>query len=190
MTIQMTLALRYLGGRKLRTFLTTLAIVFGVLVLFGMNIIAPSMLKALQANEMAISGQVDTTITHVSGDAFDYSIYNQVSRVEGVSAAAAYLERTVNLPADFFDQNAASTDKVTTLVLEGIDPESARSVRAYPVMTGRFLTGNDTQSAVITPIFGRSALAQGRGYFGHSSYPGGNRPDGGRVTAGEHHSRK
>ena len=41
MNIQFTLAARYLSGRKLRTFLTTLAVVFGVLVLFGMNIVLP-----------------------------------------------------------------------------------------------------------------------------------------------------
>ena len=36
MGIQFTLATRYLWGRKLRTFLTTIAIIFGVLVIFGM----------------------------------------------------------------------------------------------------------------------------------------------------------
>ncbi|HRQ32875.1 MAG TPA: hypothetical protein PLM89_07210 [Anaerolineales bacterium] len=50
MNIQLTLAYRYLSGRKLRTFLTTLAVIFGVLVIFGMNIILPTMIAALQAN--------------------------------------------------------------------------------------------------------------------------------------------
>ena len=35
LTLQLTLAARYLWGRKLRTFLTTLAIVFGAWVIFG-----------------------------------------------------------------------------------------------------------------------------------------------------------
>jgi putative ABC transport system permease protein len=39
MTLQIMLALRYLNGRKLRTFLTTLAVMFGVLIIFSMNLI-------------------------------------------------------------------------------------------------------------------------------------------------------
>ena len=56
MNLQLTLAIRYLAGRKLRTLLTTLAVVFGVLVIFGMNIILPTMSAALQANAMAARG--------------------------------------------------------------------------------------------------------------------------------------
>jgi putative ABC transport system permease protein len=51
------------GGRKLRTFLTTLAIVFGAWLIFGINILMPTMLKAFEANMLAASGQVDVTIT-------------------------------------------------------------------------------------------------------------------------------
>jgi putative ABC transport system permease protein len=43
LTLQPTLAARYLWGRKLRTFLTTLAIVFGVWVIFSMNILTRSL---------------------------------------------------------------------------------------------------------------------------------------------------
>ena len=67
MNIQLTLATRYLAGRKLRTFLTTLAIIFGVLLIFGMNTVLPSILAALQANVQGAEGKVDFTITNVSG---------------------------------------------------------------------------------------------------------------------------
>ena len=70
MGIQFTLATRYLWGRKLRTFLTTIAIIFGVVVIFGMNILLPTMLSAFQSGLLSASGQVDVVITHVSGDAF------------------------------------------------------------------------------------------------------------------------
>lgn len=63
LTLQLTLAARYLWGRKLRTFLTTLAIVFGAWLIFAMNILMPTMLKAFQVNMLAASGQVDVTIT-------------------------------------------------------------------------------------------------------------------------------
>ncbi len=64
MNLQFTLAWRYLAGRKLRTFLTTLAVIFGVMVIFGMNIILPSMVAAFQANALAAGGVVDVSITH------------------------------------------------------------------------------------------------------------------------------
>ena len=41
-------------GRKLRTFLTTLAIVFGAWLIFGMGILMPTMLKAFAAISTAL----------------------------------------------------------------------------------------------------------------------------------------
>jgi putative ABC transport system permease protein len=87
MHLQLTLAARYLWGRKLRTSLTTLAIVFGALVIFGMNVLLPTMLQAFQANMLAASGQVDVTITHESGEAFSRTVLNQIRAMEGVRTA-------------------------------------------------------------------------------------------------------
>jgi putative ABC transport system permease protein len=76
--LNITLATRYLWGRKLRTFLTTLAITFGTLVIFSMNLMLPTMMKALQSNMMAASGQVDITITHSSGESFSSKVLKEV----------------------------------------------------------------------------------------------------------------
>jgi putative ABC transport system permease protein len=57
MNLQLTLAARYLAGRKLRTALTTLAIIFGVLLIFGMNTVLPTMIAALQANVQGADGK-------------------------------------------------------------------------------------------------------------------------------------
>ena len=70
MNLQLTLAARYLAGRKLRTALTTLAIIFGVLLIFGMNTVLPTMIAALQANVQGAEGEVDFSITNVTGEAF------------------------------------------------------------------------------------------------------------------------
>ena len=43
MSFQLSLAAHYLWGRKLRSFLTTLAIVIGVMVIFGMGSVLPTM---------------------------------------------------------------------------------------------------------------------------------------------------
>lgn len=150
MNLQLTLAARYLAGRKLRTFLTTLAVVFGVLMIFGMNIILPTMLTSLQANAMAAQGVVDLTISHASGDAFPQDVLAKVQAVDGVRAAAASLKRTINLPADFYDRDPARPDTITVLNLLGIDPYAARTVRVYQLMDGRYLRDGDGASALIS----------------------------------------
>jgi len=158
MNLQITLAMRYLGGRKLRTFLTTLAIVFGVLVIFGMNTILPSMLSAFQANMIAAAGQVDATIEHKTGEAFSPNMLDKVGAVPGVRSVSGMLERTVNLPADYFDHDAATADRYTALSLIGIDPAQAQTIHAYLVKEGRFLESSDSASAVIS-----KTLAEGAG---------------------------
>lgn len=70
MNLQFTLAARYLAGRKLRTALTTLAVTFGVMVIFSMNTILPTMMGALQSNVQGAEGAVDFTITSSARDSF------------------------------------------------------------------------------------------------------------------------
>lgn len=149
MNMQLTLALRYLSGRKLRTFLTTLAIMFGVLIIFGMNIILPTMLEAMQANILAASGQVDLTITRVIGDHFDQDLVSVVLETEGIRGASGTFNRTINLPAGYFDDLHGQA-AIPALTLIGIDPENISSVRSYPLQDGRFLQTGDTRSVVIS----------------------------------------
>jgi putative ABC transport system permease protein len=150
MNLQMTLAARYLGGRKLRTALTTLAVIFGVLLVFGMNTILPAMVTALQANIQGMQGNVDFTITNISGGSFSTDVAARLQGLDGVRAASASLQRTVNLPADFADGNPARPDTLTAVNLIGITPEAARSIRAYAILHGRFLEASDSASAVIS----------------------------------------
>ncbi len=151
MNLQLTLAWRYLNGRKLRTFLTTLAVVFGVMVIFGMNIILPTMLQAFQANIMAAGGMVDVTITHQSGSGFPANVAHKLDGIAGIRATSVTLERTVNLPADFVDGDPTRPDRVTALSLTGLDPATAQSLQAYLIQQpGRFLRADDTNATVIS----------------------------------------
>jgi len=150
MTLQWTLAARYLGARKLRTALTTLAVVFGVLVTFGTNAILPAITEAFRANLLAAAGQVDLTITHRANSRFPLAVLESVRSVDGVAAASGSLNRTVNLPVDFFDGDPAHPDTVTAVALVGIDPVQAQGLRAYPILTGRFLEVDDPGAAVIS----------------------------------------
>jgi len=149
MNLQFTLAMRYLSGRKLRTTLTTLAIVFGVLVIFGMNLVLPAFMSAFQANMMAMADKVDATITHKAGAPFPLEIVGQILDVDGVRAASGSLNRTINLPLDYFDHDPNKPDRITALSLTGLDLDSVHTVRAYTVVEGRFLELDDTVSVVI-----------------------------------------
>ncbi len=150
MNLSMTMASRYLAGRKLRTFLTTLAVVFGVLVIFGMNIVLPSMLQSMKANTMAVSGAVDVTITHITSDVFPTDTITKLNEIDGISAISATLTRTINIPADYFDQDTKKVDRITSLILIGTDPISAKSLHSYPMQSGRFLQTDDQKAVVIS----------------------------------------
>ena len=142
---QINLAKNYLMGRKLRSVLTTLAVVIGTLLIFSMNIMLPTMIQSFQANIQAISGQVDVTISQKTGEAFSRNMVNKVNAVPGVKAISGSLSRAVNIPAGYFKDNS-----ITVLSLTGIIPQSAEKLRRYPIKEGRFLSGGDTHSTVIT----------------------------------------
>jgi putative ABC transport system permease protein len=146
----LTLATRYLFGRPLRTALTTLAIVFGVLVIFGMNTLLPAFINAFQANAMALAEQSDATITSKTGEAFPLSVADTVAGVAGVSAVSARLERPLNLPPDYFDRDPATPDRVASVSLVGGDPDTLRAMGFYTVDQGRFITAEDEGVAVIS----------------------------------------
>jgi putative ABC transport system permease protein len=150
MNIQLTLARRYLGGRKLRTFLTTLAIVFGVLVIVGMNSLLPAFTRAFQTNVLAAAGQVDATVTLKTSDAFDAGVAGRVAGVEGVRVVSGLLNRTVNLPSDYLDGDPALPDPVNALSLVGLAVAQATALHAYNVTDGRFLEEGDADVAVIS----------------------------------------
>ncbi len=85
MRFQLKPAVRYLSEHKLRTFLTTLVIVIGVMVRFGMGILLPSMNDALNKSLLAASGQVDLMITHNTGETFSATTLNKIKDTKGIA---------------------------------------------------------------------------------------------------------
>jgi len=150
MNLQFTLAARYLTGRKLRTTLTTLATIFGITLIFGMNAVLPTMIGAMQANVQGAEGETDFTITNLTGDSFPAGAASPLNQIDGVRAVASSLERTINLPADFVDHDPSRPDRIIAVNLVGVISEEARTVRAYPIVEGRYLNDADTASTVIT----------------------------------------
>jgi len=157
MSLYFTLAARYLFGRKLRTTLTTLAIVFGVLLIFGMNTVLPAFIAAFQANAMALAGQTDATITNKTGEAFPMDVAQTVANTEGVRQISAKLERGLNLPADYFDNDPATPDRVSAVSLVGGNPEELQATGYYNIEEGRFITTDDEGMAVIAKSLAEAA---------------------------------
>jgi putative ABC transport system permease protein len=146
MRFQMILAGKYMRGRKLRTFLTTLAIVIGVMVISAMGILAPTMSQAFNQSLLAASGQTDVMITHKTGEAFAATTLNKIKSLPGIAVMAGSLERTINLPPDFYGKNST----ISALSLVGIDPKVAPSLHDYSITQGRFLQPGDGTAAVIS----------------------------------------
>ena len=149
MNFQITLALRYLAGRRLRTVLTTLAIVFGILLIFGMNSILPAFINSFTTNVMAMEGHVDISVTSKINSAFPESVLETVRGVDGVTVAAGTLERAISLPVDYVDNDPATPDRVTSITLVGGIPDDIRSISAFNIIEGRFLEAGDEAAAVI-----------------------------------------
>ncbi len=141
MRVSLKLAWRYLWGRKLRTALTTLAVVLGVAVLFGMNSILPTFLATFQKSLLTSSGKVDLSVSSESGDTFTSAVLATVGSVAGIDVASPSLHRNAALPANKFDVGQVS--------VAGIDPASAMKLHDYTVVQGRFLQSRDANVVVI-----------------------------------------
>lgn len=139
------MALRYLSGRKLRTVLTTLAIVFGVGLIFAMNLVLPGMKDAFRRTMLAASGNVDLSIRSVTGEAFaPEQPLSAVSGVKNVEAVTGSLRRQFSLP-----KGKASLGDTSQIELVGVDPATVTQVRHYSLAEGHFLQPGDTGKVVI-----------------------------------------
>ena len=146
MNLQLTLAARYLWGRKLRTFLTTLAIVIGVMVIMGTGIYLPTFMDAFQKSMLSASGQTDVMITHKTGEAFSTSVLNRVKTMGGIRVIAGAIDRAINLPPNFYGRDV----DLAGISIVGIDPNLAPQLRDYTITQGRFLRQGDGNVAVIS----------------------------------------
>ena len=78
--------------------LTTLAIVFGVAVIFGVNTLLPSLLNVINAGEVGATGQAQISINSAGGEAFDTNVLDSVRQTNGVAAASPMFRRAIVLP--------------------------------------------------------------------------------------------
>ncbi len=141
MNMQLRMAARYLWGRKLRTFMTTLAIVLGVMLVFGLNGLLPAFTNAFRRNMLATAGQVDLTVSSETRSGFDSAVLSDVQSVEGITHAIGLLQRNALLPAG---------EAVSTLTVTGVDAATVQDIRAFTVANGRFLQSDDSNAMLIS----------------------------------------
>jgi putative ABC transport system permease protein len=157
MNIQLTLAARYLLGRKLRTFLTTLAVIFGVMIIFGLNGVIPAFVESFRQNMLAAAGKMDLTVTSETDSAFGLDILEKVRQVDGIAHATGSLRHNVTLPSEQ-QANILSGKSlagkggtaVSAVTVAGIDPATAQFVRTFNFVSGSFWQEGDLDVMVIT----------------------------------------
>ncbi len=145
MRLSLTLAWRYLRGRGARSLLTTLAVLFGVMLTFGLNGILPAMVDAFTHNLLAAAGKVDLTVTSAYNQPFKPDVVDKVLAVPQVAAASPGVQRTAPLPrsAD------APADALAQLVVIGTDVATAGKIHDFPLAAGRMLAPGDDTSVVL-----------------------------------------
>jgi putative ABC transport system permease protein len=144
--VQFKLAWRYLRGRGARTLLTTLAVVFGVMLIFGLNGIMPPLMNAFTRNLLSTAGKIDASITSTFGDPFPSSVLDKVANVPGVAAATPEIQRPVPLAPR---AGVATADQVAQVNVIGVDPATVSRVRDFPVTSGRALQVGDGNVVVL-----------------------------------------
>jgi putative ABC transport system permease protein len=154
MNLEARLAWRYLTNRKLRTFLTTLAIILGVMIMFGMGSILQPMRLAFNQTTMAAANLVDLSISQVDGNSFSPVVLDTVQGIQGISRATGALQRNVILPLALGGSDS-SLNGVNTLTVTGMDPTTAQTVRSFSLSSGAFLTPGHNDEVVITDSIAR-----------------------------------
>lgn len=153
MSIQLTLAARYLMGRKLRTFLTTLAVILGVMIIFGLNGMLVTMTTTFRQNMLATAGYVDLTVTSASENPFDAAALDTVRQVAGIAYSSGILRLNLLLPTDQkVDQppsKFSSASSVGAVTVVGVDPDAVTHIHSFAPTSGRFLTDDDENADVI-----------------------------------------
>jgi putative ABC transport system permease protein len=142
----MRMAWQYLQGRRLRTALTTLSIVFGVALIFAINLVLPPFMDAFKQSVSAVTG-ADLSITTVSGESFaPETVVSRVTGVQHVQAVTGILHRQFALPKHNASDPFGSIGQIDLI---GVDPANIESVHPFAMSEGRFLRTGDSGKAVL-----------------------------------------
>ena len=146
--------------------MTILSIVIGVMIMFGLNGIAPAMKEVFISNTQSVAlSEVDLHVTRQDGSFFRQEYEGNVGAVPGVESTAAMVLQAVNLPPDHYftpDGNDVSSIQVygidTSITDETYNVVTAAGRR---VISGRNLQPGDTgQLVLISEQFDRPVFIE------------------------------
>jgi len=155
---ELPLAISYLKGRPIRSIMTILSIVIGVMMMFGLNGMAPALQDLFISNtqSMALSN-VDLYITRRDGSFFRQEYEQNVAAVEGIESTSSMIARAVAVPSDQY--YTADGKEITTIQVYGVD--TSNTDETFNIVTaggrrltaGRLLLAGDGQVALISEQF-------------------------------------
>lgn len=176
MKLALTMAVQHMLNRKLRTALTTLAIVFGVMLLFGLNAIMPAMMYGLERSLLTSSNQVDITINGLMNGVFPQSTLETVRANPGIGDAAGILSDTILIPYEGepnpIMEKLGMSSNTLTIRVTGVIPEEFTRVRRVDFVEGGFWQPGETGKIVLAqklalkldlPLGGKIVLPSSRG---------------------------
>jgi len=155
---ELPLAISYLKGRPIRAIMTILSIVIGVMMMFGLNGIAPAFKAMLVSSTqtMALS-EVDLYVTRRDGSFFRQEFEGNVGSVPGVESTASMIARTVAVPLDHY--YTAEDKEISTIQVFGVDTSTTDdtfnivTAGGRRLTSGRLLQPGDDQVVLISEAF-------------------------------------
>ncbi len=155
---EFSIAISYLKGRPIRSIMTILSIVIGVMIMFGLNGMAPSFKDIFisSTQSMALS-EIDLYVTRRDGSFFRQEYEGNVAAVDGVKSTASMVVRTVAAPIDHY--STADGRPITNIQVYGVD--TSVTDEAFDIVTaggrrladGRLLQPGDNQVVLISEQF-------------------------------------
>ena len=155
---ELPLAISYLKGRPIRSIMTILSIVIGVMIMFGLNALAaPFQYLFISSTQSMALSNVDLYITRKDGSFFSQDYAKSVSEVDGVASTASMIARAVVVPPDHYF--TADGRPITTIQVFGVD--TVNTDEAFNIVTaggrkltaGRLLQAGDDQAVLISEQF-------------------------------------
>ncbi len=155
---ELPLAWSYIKGRPIRSMMTVLSIVIGVMMMFGLNGLAPSFKEIFVSSTQSVAlSNVDLFVTRRDGSLFSQNYAQNVAAMPGVASVASMISKTVAVPPDHF--KTADERPINLLQIYGIDTNTSDD--NFNVVTaggrllaeGRMLQRGDGQAVLISEMF-------------------------------------
>ena len=132
-----SLSFRNLGSRPQRTVLTTIGIVLGVGIVFGVLTLSNTMSSTFKELFTQAYGSADLTVTAAGGSGtFARDTVSDIRSTPDVESAAPRLSVPASLILDETDDNGLP--QVQSMRLFGVEPESASLATGFDLTEGRY----------------------------------------------------